>query len=155
VPHGYDEIVAYYGDPTHDPDGWWRENVVYRPLPFVMRVAWRPATPQTGVWIHHKVADSFLDALIEIRDTHGEHYLHEMHYDYYGGLHNHRLNSNDRSKWSMHAFAAAFDYNPHIATYEPGGRQPEFIVAAFERRGWVWVYVNGVPRMHVQAAAGY
>ena len=121
-------------------------------LPFPLRASWNPDLVIRRQWAHRYVAASLLDALIEIGGTVPPDYLRLCDCDRLGGVHCLR-EKRGGGGLSTHSWGIAVDLNPHIAPWGGPSRQPDFIVEAFTRRGWVWL--GDADGMHFQACAGY
>jgi hypothetical protein len=161
IPNGLKEIIEVYGNPDLDGDCNLDSSFIDHclqvfSLPFPMRVSWNPIQSVKRIQAHYAVGPVMVDALKEILDFRGWQYLQDNQFDYYGGCFNWRPKRGG-SKISTHCWAISIDINPHIAPLggDPTG-QPEFIVSAFERRGFEWGGRWKRPDgMHFQACSGY
>ena len=156
VPHGIQEIKEFYGDPAASDlrphPHYLSTHTVTIDLPFPMRLSWCPSRVRRRVLIHHRCAESLLDALKEILKFGGHEFLVKNEYDLLGGTYNFRVKRGG-NELSTHAWPIAIDLNPHLGPF--GSRihkQPQFIIDAFTRRGWENLEHD---RMHFQACTGY
>jgi hypothetical protein len=160
VPNGKLEILAHYGNPDTDGDfavdeAWKRENLRVFRLPFPLRLSWNEDVLIRRVTAHKLVGDAICDALDEIGQYKGGQYLERNQLNLYGGIFNPRLKRGYNSL-STHTWAIAVDLNPHRGPLGQQPDMPEFIVEAFEKRGFVWGGRWSRPDgMHFQAARGY
>lgn len=164
VPHGLTEINEYYGNPDRDGDfaldiDWADENIRRYEMPFPMRLSWNDTVTVTAFQAHRRVGAVIVDALEEILAYRGLEYLQEQDLDRYGGCWNFRKMVSYPAL-STHSWGMAIDLNSHVAGYgaDPS-TQPEFIVAAFKKRGFNWGG-DWPPKwtsdpMHFQGATGY
>lgn len=161
VPDGLEEIVKVYGgwpltdSGEQDPEFFSREVSRFT-LPYPMRLSWNPGITVKTTVAHRLVGASLIDALCEIYDTHGFRYLRKNDLDLFGGVYAARSKRGRPGQASTHAWAIAIDINPHRGPLGKPTDMPEFIVAAFERRGWEWGgRWNVRDGMHFQACTGY
>lgn len=154
VPNGKDEIIQVYGSP-HDLDFWQKYMKIFD-LPYPMRLSWELETKVSRIWIHKKIGAAVVNALTEIKQFKSYYYLVENDLEVFGGCYNLRSKRKQEGKISTHGWGIAVDINPHIAPFGEPGKQPQFIVNAFVKRGFIW---GGAwqPRddMHFQACKGY
>jgi hypothetical protein len=161
VPEGLDEIVSEYGDPDPNEDmepssAWYLDNIATFRLPYPLRLSWRPETTVTVVHAHKKVGAAIMDALSEIGQYRGGAYLERNRYNYFGGILNVRLKRGG-NELSTHSWGIAIDLNPNHAPFGVKNHtQPDFIVRAFQRRGFRWGGSWEYPdAMHFEACRGY
>lgn len=160
VPHGLPAIIDAYGNPDSDGDfvldaSWVDRNLRVFDLPFPMRLSWSPLQVARRIQAHKAVGPVMVDALREIRNYKGWRYLQDNDLDFYGGCFNFRL-VRGGARLSTHGWGIAIDVNPHLGPLGESSRQPEFVVEAFTRRGFVWGGVWARPDgMHLQACSGY
>lgn len=143
VPNGIRQVNGYYGNPDLDGNfeldlNWAQENLKRYRFPFPMKLSWRPDELVTFFKAHYKVGDIMVDALREILAYRDLDYLRDNGFDHYGGVFNFRYKRGG-TELSMHSYAIAIDINPHLAPMggNPFG-QPDFIIEAFEKRGFIW-----------------
>ena len=156
LPRGLEEMLQVYGDPDRNGDGrpdpdWWEKNMELCDLPFALRTSWDGRAVHRQ-WVHRFVAPSLLDALQEIGDTVPPSYLRLCDCDRLGGVFNLRPKRRGGGL-STHSWGIAIDLNPALAPLGGPSHQPQFIIDAFRRRGWVWL--GDADGMHFQACAGY
>jgi hypothetical protein len=153
VPDGLDEIYEYYGDP--DAPDFFEKNLRRFNVPFPLRLSWEPDVQVTRILAHKRVGDAIVDALFEIAEYKGADYVHAEGLDYYGGTFANRK-KRGIDEPSTHAWAIAIDLNPHRGPLGEQPAMPQFIVDAFERRGFVWGgHFQRPDGMHFQACRGY
>jgi hypothetical protein len=102
-----------------------REDALKRvKAPWPMKIAWGGGH-RTTLRLHHLIADRFVLALEEIRDTHGMAYVRAHGLDLFGGDYVNRRSRGSRAT-SDHAWGIAADLNPDANglhhTWEPGAR---------------------------------
>lgn len=161
VPYGLSEIKAYYGNPDANGDlevdkKWREENIRIFTLPYPLRLSWNIHQTINKFAAHKKIGAVIVDAMEEIGDYKGGAYLDRNGYNRFGGVFNPRMKRGYDSL-STHTWAIAIDLNPSLAPLgeDPTG-QPDFIVEAFEKRGFIWGGRWSRPDgMHFQAADGY
>jgi len=160
VPVGLTQLIRTYGNPDADGDGnidlgWLQAELITVSLPFAMRCSWQPFAPVRRIQVHRLVADSMMDALIEIEQHAGAQVLADDGLDMYGGCFAWRLARGSPYR-STHCWGIAIDLNPALAPWGKPSNQPKFIVDAFMKRGWTWGGSWKVPDgMHFQAVVGY
>lgn len=161
VPNGLIEIIKHYGNPDTDGDfqtdpEWVKRNLKRFTLPYPLRLSWNPEKLVKSVISHRRVGDAMMDALDEIGQTHGGRYLEQNQLNRFGGIYNPRM-KRGIGQMSTHTWAIAIDLAPDIAPLgaDPSG-MPDFIVDAFEKRGFVWGgHWDRPDGMHFQACRGY
>lgn len=168
VPHGYKEIVEYYGNPDPQGDGnldpeFWNKYMKKFTLPYPMRIGWEPQKEDGSdntverIWAHEKVGDSLVDALNEIGTymSGDPAYLRRNDLDFYWGCFAFRF-QRGANIYSTHSWGIAFDLNKHLGELGEEPEMPEYIVNAFKKRNWVWGGdFERSDGMHFQAARGY
>ena len=153
IPRGYDEIIEYYGDPSRED--FVRENTAIFEAPFPLRLSWRTDQTVTRFRAHKLVGPAIKDALFDIANYKGVKYLISNQLDRYGGVYSTR-NKRGIDEPSTHSWAIAIDINPHRGELGREPTMPDFIVCAFERRGFEWGGRWRRPDgMHFQAARDY
>ena len=159
-PKGLNEIKEQYGNPDLNGDYILDKSFpeIYLKifdLPFPLRLSWRPGIKVSRIQAHISVGDVIRDALKEIHAYQGEEYLEENGLNLFGGTFNFRT-MRGRGALSTHSWGIAIDINPHLAPLGQISRQPEFIIKAFESRGFEWGGHWARPDgMHFQACRGY
>jgi hypothetical protein len=105
---------------------------------------------------HWIISEALIDALFEMKDALGEGELHKQKFDMWGGCFNFRA-AVGRTRLSTHAWGIAVDINPHLGELGKQSTMPDFIVKAFEDRGFEWGgrWAARPDGMHFQACHGY
>lgn len=139
-PHGLDGILAAYGDPGKylredgTPNPAWEYDILsraYLPAPI-------PLEGYPGRFVPRFACHKKLRPEIE-----------ELHLDIFraglwgalisfAGCYNFRFQRGSADKLSVHAWAAAIDYDYAGNKLGKPGRMDARIVEIFERRGWTW-----------------
>ena len=159
VPHGYQEIVDYYGYPgSIDKDGnakvdnkWYKNNIAYFDIGMTLYQSWDQRLIH-GFIMHKKIAPALIDALHTIRDYSGQQFLDTYKLGEWGGVFNPRFKRTLKVP-STHFFGIAIDFNPRLGPLGEKGRMPCFIIEAFTERGFINLWKTDA--MHFQAALGY
>jgi hypothetical protein len=157
VPDGLDEVRKVYGDPRPfmREDGrimaaWERAILTYVPLPEPLCLGWDRSIIVRRIAVHRALAKE-VAAILGMIHEEGNWAMLES----FDGCYAWRAKRTS-GKLSLHAWAAAIDFN--AATNQMGrlGDMPEEIIEAFEDRGWLWGGRFNTPDpMHFQAARGY
>ena len=149
------DCLAFYGDPRQK--GWLQSNTIdiTCPWPLVMgNVA------ISHILIHKKCADSLTRVLGAVWNAVGRDVgkIIQFRYDQYDGSYNLRNIRGNASALSMHAFAAAIDWdavdNEQHATKHLF-QDNSLLIVKFKEEGWIWGgdWSSGsIDAMHVQAA---
>jgi len=166
MPYGLSDIIKTYGNPDEngdhvlDPEWHSAETEIFQ-LPFPMRLAWDKNKEVYRIRAHKLVGAVIVDALQEIRDYRGYHYLVENTLDILGGVYNFRF-QHGTDYLSTHAWGIAIDINTHLGEMGVKPTMPAFIVEAFKKRGFEWGgdWPGMNPKwpydgMHFQACEGY
>lgn len=160
VPKGLEEIIERYGNPDEEGDGvldadFVKDYLMVGTAPFPLRISWKKDTFTRRVYGHALVVPVIVDALKEIMNFGGAAYLADNGYDEWGGCFNFRP-ARGNTKLSTHSWGIAVDYCPSLGPWGGVNRVPQFILDAFEKRGFVngrnWKPSDG---MHFQACSGY
>ncbi len=148
IPHGLDEILAYYGDPAgvtaNSPaEIEWKGRILKEitlPAPLVLG----PGMKQIHLPCHRLVSDELTDILDDIWGA-----VRSI------GCYNFRQ-SRTSNKLSTHCWAMAVDINAATNQLGTRGDMPLAIIQAFRQRGWRWGgdWQHPDP-MHFQRASGY
>lgn len=167
VPKGLEEIKDYYGDPDPNEDGVFdtefRKNLRVFNFPFPLIIGWKEGEYRAGdsytlvrrALMHEKIGLAVVDALFEIGQRKGGSYLNQNRLNLWWGAFNFRLKRGYNSL-STHSWGIAIDINKHRGELGVVPTMPDFIVEAFEKRGFVWGGRWGRPDgMHFQACKGY
>ena len=145
------EFDAFYG-----PRG---SGLIRLQLPYTMRLAWDTGTQVNSFFCHGKVHDSLFRVLSKVRDHYGEDEIRRLRLDLYGGCYNERP-IRGGTKWSMHSWGIAVDFDPARNKLEWGRDKAAFASAEYkkwwefwEEEGWVSLgRQRNFDWMHVQAA---
>ena len=146
------EMKAFYGQPGSPPIKKVR-------VPWTLKLAWDTGTKISHIGCHAKVADSVERVLTRVHAQYGEAELKRLHLDLYGGCFFKRPKRGGTS-WSVHAYAAALDWDP-VRNQLKWGRDRasldhsnyNFWWRAWEAEGWVSLgRSSNYDWMHVQAA---
>lgn len=87
-------------------------NQVRIHIPWDCVFDWSPYDKVGGISVHKKVAEPAQQALAEIRDTYSLAEIQKLGLDKFGGSLNVRLMVGSRSRWSLHSWGIALDWNP-------------------------------------------
>jgi len=145
----YAALTTFYGAPG--------SGLVTVTLPYPMRLSWDTATRVTKTQCHKRVAKSFLSVLEVVRAEYGSRVC-ELGLDLYcGGFANRAQRGG--SKLSVHAWGAAFDFDPdhnqlRMDRDEARFADPQYDAwwAVWEEAGWVsYGRTKDYDWMHVQA----
>lgn len=149
------DCLAFYGDPRSP--SWLQENTVAVPCPWPLRMG---ELSLSHITIHKKCADSLTRVLNAIWNATGKslNTIRQLRYDQYDGSYNLRLIRGSVTAMSMHAFAAAIDWD--AADNAQHSRRHLFqddslLVVKFKEENWIWGgdwSPGSVDAMHVQAA---
>ena len=146
------EMKAFYGNPGSPPMKKVR-------VPWTMKLAWDTSTKIAHIGCHTKVANSVENVLTRVHAHYGEAEIKRLHLDLYGGCFFSRRKRGG-SSWSVHAYAAALDWDP-VRNQLKWGRDKASLDAsaydfwwhAWEADGWVSLgRSRNYDWMHVQAA---
>ncbi len=146
------EFDAYFG-----PVG--ESNLVSIKFPYAMKLAWAPYSKVTSTKCHKKVADSAVKVLTNVLTHYGEAKIAELKLDVFGGCYNMRP-IRGGTKFSMHSWGVAFDFDPSRNQLNWGRDKATFAKPAYdawwqmwEAEGWVSLgRERNFDWMHVQAA---
>jgi hypothetical protein len=145
------QFDAFYG-----PKG---SSLVKIQLPYPHRLAWDPKTVVNTFSCHQKVHDSLKRVLTNVLNHYGLPRIQELRLDLWGGCYNERP-IRGGTKWSMHSWAIAIDYDPAHNKLEWGRDKASFAHPDYdawwrfwEEEGWVSLGRDrNFDWMHVQAA---
>lgn len=158
APHGYEEICAFYGDPTKfiREDGTvspvWESQMTAVPMPGPLPLGWNLALVARSVRVHKAIAEVMMLTFEELAAT-----CWTKFRTYDGGF-TWRLQRGPKVKLSMHAFGAALDFNAKTNRQGKPGDISPLIVAAFKKHGWTWGgdwKGTRVDPMHFQFGSGF
>ena len=97
------DVQSFYGAPG--------TGFVMLDLPFPMRIAWQPSQTITRVSVHGKCKEAFARVWRNTLDRYGHDEIRRLRLDMFGGCANVRK-MRGSARWSMHAFACAWDVDP-------------------------------------------
>jgi hypothetical protein len=97
------DVESFYGAPG--------TGFVMLDLPFPMRIAWQPAQSVMRVSVHGKCKDAFARVWRSALARYGHDEIRRLRLDMFGGCANVRK-MRGSTRWSMHAFACAWDVDP-------------------------------------------
>ncbi len=145
------DLVTHYGDVG--------KNQVYVQLPFAHRLAWKLETKITRFQCHEKVHDSLSRVLKRVADAYTEEQIRELRLDRWGGCLNVRK-MRGGSRYSMHSWGIALDYDPANNKLKWGRDRAAFARPEYdtwwrlwEEEGWISLGRHrNFDWMHVQAA---
>lgn len=145
------QFDAFYG-----PKG---SSLVRIELPYSMKIAWDTRQTVTKFSCHSKVKDSMLRVLTKVLEHYGINEIRRLRLDMWGGCYNERP-IRGGTKWSMHSWAIAVDFDPSRNMLEWGRDKASFAAPEYnrwwelwEQEGWVSLgRQRNFDWMHVQAA---
>lgn len=142
-----------YGDPRDSTE------LVKVPASYLLKISFLPGEHRSHLWAHRKVADSLGTVLDRVRNHYGLDEIDRLGLNVFGGDHMDRQMTG-ASRWSLHAWAIAYDFDPENNAYRMSKKQARFAHPAYDdwwrfwrEEGW---FAMGPERdfdfMHVQAA---
>lgn len=145
-----DELVKFYG-----PVG---TNQTSINLPYTHVIAWAPEKKIKRYTCHEKVADSIVRVLTRVVDFYGTEEISRLNLDQWGGCLNVRK-MRGGSKWSMHSWGVANDYDPVHNKLRWGRDRAAFANPSYdmwwrlwEEEGWTSLgRAKNYDWMHIQA----
>lgn len=128
-------------------------------LPYSMKLAWDPAVTVNSFSCNAKVHDSLLRVLAAVLNHYGISEIRRLKLDLFGGCYNQRQ-IRGGTKWSMHSWGIAVDFDPARNKLEWGRDKAAFASPDYnkwwelwEQEGWVSLgRQRNFDWMHVQAA---
>ncbi len=134
-------------------------NMVRLTSPYPLRIAWNPNQIVQSFSIHEKVKDSAERVLTEALKHYGLDGIKKLRLDYFGGCFNKRR-IRGGTKWSMHSWAVAIDFDPSNNQLRWGRDKATFARQEYEAwwkmweaEGWTSLgRQRNFDWMHVQAA---
>ena len=135
------------------------ENQTRLVLPYHHRLSWDLRKTVQSFWCHEKVHDSAHRVLTRVLGHYGPERIRELRLDRWGGCMNVRK-MRGGSKWSMHSWGIAIDYDTEFNQYNwgrdrAGMASPEYTAwwLFWEEEGWVSLgRTRNFDWMHLQAA---
>jgi hypothetical protein len=145
------EFDAFYG-----PRG---SGLVRITLPYSMNLAWDTSVTVNSMTCHSKVQDSLLRVLTNVLNNYGIAEIRRLKLDLFGGCYNERQ-IRGGTKWSMHSWGIAVDFDPARNKLEWGRDKAAFASPDYdkwwelwEQEGWISLGRHrNFDWMHVQAA---
>lgn len=98
-----DQVESFYGKPG--------TGFVIMEMPFPLRLSYQPTTQLFKVSVHGKCKNAFLAIWSKVLAEYGYEEIRRLRLDQFGGCANVRR-MRGGSRWSMHAFACAWDVDP-------------------------------------------
>jgi D-alanyl-D-alanine carboxypeptidase len=149
------QCLGYYGDPRSP--SWLHANTIDVPCPWPLHMG-GIAIPR--ILIHKKCAESLARVLNGIWEATGKSLstIQKLRYDVYDGSYNLRNIRGSASSLSMHAFAAAIDWDAADNVQHSQKhlfQDDSLLVVKFKEQGWIWGgdwSPGSIDAMHVQAA---
>lgn len=128
-------------------------------LPYPHRISWNTNQVINSYYCHEKVHDSMLRILEKVLDHYGIDEIKKLRLDLWGGCYNERQ-IRGGTKWSMHSWGIAVDYDPVQNKLKWGRDKATFAHPEYdkwwefwEEEGWVSLgRQRNFDWMHVQAA---
>jgi len=144
----------------HGIPGGYTPPIVKVPSPWPFRIAWNLAERRDFLWAHDRTAPSVTRILSRIHHHYGEAQIRALRLDIFSGDYAPRLMRGSRSRWSMHAWAIAYDFDDSQNRLTWGAdrarlARPEYrpFWEIWESEGWVSLgRTLNRDWMHVQAA---
>ena len=127
----YKDITNVYGEHGDTSD---MELLTF---PFKMFLSWRPEIPVEQALVHKSIRVELEEAFNTILSYYGESFIYENRLASWGGAYNDRYSTGSQ-RWSVHAWALAVDYLPHLGLYGEPSMMPYPIVEAFKAQGFIW-----------------
>lgn len=145
------EFDVFYG-----PKG---TSLVKAQLPYPMKLAWDPSVTVNSFSCHAKVKDSLLLVLSNVLNHYGLDEIKHLRLDLFGGCYSERQ-IRGGSRWSMHSWGIAVDFDPAHNKLEWGRDKAAFSGTEYakwwefwESEGWISLgRQRNFDWMHVQAA---
>lgn len=146
-----DQLNSFYGEVG--------KNQTRVHVPYPHRLSWNKTTRIDSFFCHEKVHDSLLRVLNRVLDHYGLERIRELRLDLWGGCLNVRK-MRGGTRWSMHSWGIALDYDPQRNQLKWGRDRSAFAKPEYDRwwqlweeEGWVSLgRSRNFDWMHVQAA---
>ncbi len=156
-PHGWPKSYTPAFDQFYGPPG--NSNLVRIQFPYDMKLAWKPYSKVTSTLCHKNVADSAVKVLTNVLNHYGQAKIDALKLNVFGGCYNKRP-IRGGTKWSMHSWGVAFDFDPGRNQLKWGRDKASFAKPEYdawwqiwEAEGWVSLgRERNFDWMHVQAA---
>lgn len=151
-------VPAFYG-PHGLPDGF-TPPLVKVPSPWRFRIAWDLNRTRDFLWAHDRTAPSVARILHRIHLHYGAERLRDLRLDIFSGDYAPRLMRGSRTRWSMHSWGIAYDFDDSHNRLTWGAdrarlARPEYrpFWEIWESEGWTSLgRSRNFDWMHVQAA---
>jgi hypothetical protein len=151
-------VPTFYG--PHGLPGGFTPPLVKVPSPWPFRIAWNLTETRSFLWAHERTAPSVTRILHRIHHHYGEAQLRALRLDIFSGDYAPRLMRGSRTRWSMHAWGIAYDFDDtrnrlHWGADRASLARPEYrpFWDIWEAEGWVSLgRTKNHDWMHVQAA---
>lgn len=152
------QVPAFYG-PQGTPDGR-RPPLVQVPSPWPFRIAWNLSQTRSFLWAHERTAPSVSRILSRIHHHYGQQRIRDLRLDIFSGDYAPRRMRGSQTRWSMHAWGIAYDFDDsenrlHWGADRARLARPEYhpFWDIWESEGWVSLgRARNYDWMHVQAA---
>lgn len=129
------QIYGMFGDPIKEPERIKKHLVsITPPMPLVGT----NGLPIKKVTMNKYIADSWVDALNEIRDKYTVDGIIDNKLNIFGGCFNIRNAKGDGTFLSKHSWGLAVDHLMQLGPYGSRDIMPYHFVHAFIKRGWDW-----------------
>jgi hypothetical protein len=144
-------LIRFYGEVG--------QNQTRVHVPYTHRLSWEKTTRVNSFSCHEKVHDSLLRVLNRVLDHYGPERIRELQLDLWGGCLNVRK-MRGGTRWSMHSWGIALDYDPERNQLKWGRDRAAFAKPEYDRwwqfweeEGWVSLgRSRNFDWMHLQAA---
>ena len=148
-----------YTNVFSDTYGQRGQHLVRIELPYPHKLAWNTTRTINSYYCHKKVKDSLGRILKKVVDNYGMDDIRKLRLDLWGGCYNERQ-IRGGSKWSMHSWAIAIDYDPARNKLKWGRDRATFARPEYDKwwelweaEGWVSLgRQRNFDWMHIQAA---
>ena len=155
-PHGW---PVQYTPEFNDFYGERGSHLTRIELPYLHRLSWNTGISIRSFYCHRKVSDSLLAVLTRVLEHYGPEEIRRLRMDLWGGCYNERP-IRGGTRWSMHSWGIAVDYDPARNKLKWGRDQAAFAAPEYndwwrfwEDEGWVSLgRKRNFDWMHVQAA---
>jgi hypothetical protein len=142
-----------YGDPRASTE------LVKVAAPYLLKISFLPGEHRSFLWAHRKVADSLGSVLERVKNHYGLDEVDRLGLNVFGGDHVDRQMTG-AARWSMHAWAIAYDFDPDNNAYRMSRNRARFAHPAYDdwwrfwrEEGWFALGPElDFDFMHVQAA---
>lgn len=126
---GESSLRRYYGNPG--------SNLTNLIVPYPHVLAWDTSTKVTRIKCHEKVHDSLERVLNRVLEHYGEEKIKELRLDLFGGCFNKRK-MRGGSRWSLHSWAIALDYDPSHNQLKWGKDRAAFAQPEYDQWWKIW-----------------